>query len=136
MIATYRLNEYVRLNGPRFGDDKWKTYQDADIFLFPTRFKQESFPLVILEAMQFGLPVLASRIGAIPEIIDHGINGYTFDPSDHIGFAKVIMELIEHKDLTQRIGKAGRKKFLENYTSVHLENKIRELYDNCLPDIR
>ena len=49
MIATYRLNEYVRLNGPRFGDDKWKTYQDADIFLFPTRLKQESFPLVILE---------------------------------------------------------------------------------------
>ena len=136
MIHRSGLNESVCLEGPRFGEEKWKAYQDADIFLFPTRFEQESFPLVVIEAMQFGLPVLASRIGAIPEIIDHGVSGYTFEPSDHQAFARVIMEMIERKELMQKVGMEARKKFLEQYTAVHLENNIRELYDHCLADIR
>ncbi|GAI23567.1 unnamed protein product, partial [marine sediment metagenome] len=136
MIDRYGLNESVYLRGPKFGDEKWKEYQQSDIFLFPTRFKQESFPLVVLEAMQFGLPVLASRIGAIPEIINHGENGFTFDPSDHEEFAGVIRELIDQKEILQRVGMAGRQKFLENYTTVHLEKNIRDLYENYLADIR
>jgi glycosyltransferase involved in cell wall biosynthesis len=136
MIDKYGLDESVYLVGPKFGDEKWKAYQDSDIFLFPTRFKQESFPLVILEAMQFGLPVLAGRIGAIPEIINHGENGFIFDPSDHKGFAGVIMELIEQKEILQRVGLAARQDFLENYTTVHLEKNIRDLYESCLFDIR
>ena len=136
MIDRYGLNGSVYLKGPKFGDEKWKVYQDSDIFLFPTRFKQESFPLVVLEAMQFGLPVIASRIGAIPEIINHGKNGFTFDPSDHEGFAGVIMELIDQKEILHRVGMAGKQNFLENYTTVHLERNIRDLYENYLADIR
>jgi len=136
MIDKYGLNESVFLMGSKFGDEKWKVYQDSDIFLFPTRFKQESLPLVILEAMQFGLPVIASRIGAIPEIINHGENGFTFDPSDHEGFAGVISELIDQKEILHRVGMAARQKFLENYTTVHLEKNIKDLYENCLADIR
>jgi len=136
MIDRYGLNESVYLKGPIFGEKKWKVYQDSDIFLFPTRFKQESFPLVILEAMQFGLPVIASRIGAIPEIINHGKNGFILDPSDHEGFARVIRELIGQKEMLHRIGMAARQKYLENYTTVHLEKNIRDLYENCFSDIR
>ncbi len=136
MIDRYGLNGSVYLKGPKFGDEKWKVYQDSDIFLFPTRFKQESFPLVVLEAMQFGLPVIASHIGAIPEIINHGENGFTFDPSDHKGFAGIIMELIDQKEILQRVGMAARQKFLDNYTTVHLEKNIRDLYENYLADIR
>lgn len=135
MIDRFGLHESVFLRGPKFGDEKWKAYQDADLFLFPTRFRQESFPLVVLEAMQFGLPVLTSRMGAIPEIINHGENGFIFDPSDHEGFAGVILELIEQKEMLRSIGLAARQKFLDNYTTVHLEKNMRELYENCLFDI-
>jgi glycosyltransferase involved in cell wall biosynthesis len=82
------------------------------------------------------LPVLASRNGAIPEVIEHGVDGFIFDPSDHAGFVRVIVEMAEHRELMERIGREGRKKFLENYTSLHLENNMRDLYDNCLSDIR
>ena len=136
MRDKFRLNESVHLMGPRFGTEKWKAYQDADIFLFPTRFKQESFPLVVLEAMQFGLPVITSRIGAIPEIIDHGRNGFVFDQSDHAAFARTVMELLRHKDKLREIGMAARQTFHDNYTAAHLEKNIRDLYDDCLADIR
>lgn len=136
MIGKYGLDDSIYLMGPKFGDEKWRVYQDSDIFLFPTRFKQESFPLVVLEAMQFGLPVLASSIGAIPEIIDHGKNGFIFDPSDHEGFAGVIMDLIEQKEMLQSVGLAARQNFLEKYTTVHLEKNIRDMYESCLFDIR
>ncbi len=136
MIDRFGLNESVYLKGPKFGDEKWKVYQDSDIFLFPSRFKQECFPLVVIEAMQFGLPVIASRLGAIPEIINHGENGFILDPSDHEGFAKVIRELIDQKEMLHRVGMAARQKYLENYTTTHLEKNIRDLYENCLSDIR
>lgn len=136
MIDKFGLNESVFLKGPKYGDEKWRTFQEADIFLFPTRFKQECFPLVILEAMQFGLPVLASRMGAITEIIEHGKNGFTFDPSDHDGFARTIMDLIEQKELLQRVGMMARQRFLEKYTTMHLGNNIKDLYENCLSDLR
>jgi glycosyltransferase involved in cell wall biosynthesis len=136
MLNKLGLNNVVCLCGPRYDDEKWKAYRDADIFLFPTRFRQECFPLVILEAMQFGLPVIASRVGAIPDIIDHGKNGFILEPSDHAGFARAVKELCGNRELLNKMSSASREKFMENYTANHMETKFKQLYDNYLDDIR
>jgi len=136
MIDKYGLNEVVSLAGPVFGDEKWKQYQDADVFIFPSQFKQECFPLVVLEAMQFGLPVIASRIGAIPEIIEHGVDGFLLNPGDQAGFVGAVRELINQKEQLCKMGLAARKKYLEYYTDSHLEQNIRNLYDNYITHIR
>jgi len=136
MIDRYGLNEVISLEGPVYGDEKWKLYQDADVFIFPSQFKEECFPLVVLEAMQFGLPVIASRIGAIPEIIEHGVHGLLFHPADRAGFVRAIKEIIGQKDQMQKMGLAAREKYLEHYTETHLEKNLRNLYDNYLTHIR
>lgn len=136
MIDNYRLNEVVSLVGPVFGDEKWKQYRDADVFIFPTQFKEECFPLVVLEAMQFGLPIIASNIGAIPEIIEHGVDGFLFHPEDLSGFVRAISELNDQKDKLKKMGLAARNKYMEHYTDAHLEKNIRDLYDNYLTYIR
>lgn len=136
MLDESGMSGAISLSGPKYGDEKWKEYKDADIFIFPSRFQQECFPLVILEAMQFGLPVIANRIGAIPEIIDHDENGFIFNADDHAGFARAIRELYEQRERLQKMGMAARKKYLEHYTDSHLEKNLRDLYDNYLTHIR
>jgi glycosyltransferase involved in cell wall biosynthesis len=136
MMYKSGLGGSVHLLGPKYGEEKWKEYLEADIFIFPSGFKQECFPLVVLEAMQFGLPVIASRVGAIPEIIDHGENGLIIPVSDHDGFVGAVRELTGQKERLQKMGQAARQKYLDQYTDSHLEKNIRNLYDNYLIDIR
>jgi glycosyltransferase involved in cell wall biosynthesis len=136
MIEKSGLDEVVSLAGPVLGDEKWDLYQDADIFVFPTHFSEECFPLVVLEAMQFGLPVIASRIGAIPEIIEHGVDGFLYHPEDGKGFAEGIRALAGQKDRLRKMGSAAREKYLINYTATHLERNFANLYDDYLINIR
>ena len=63
------LKEKVNYIGPVYGEKKVQLLKDSDIFVFPSYFSEECFPLVILEAMAAGLPVVASDIGAVSEII-------------------------------------------------------------------
>jgi len=60
-ILKSGLGDRIFLKGPRYDEDKLKIYGEADIFVFPSFFRQECFPLVILEAMQAGLPVITTR---------------------------------------------------------------------------
>ncbi len=67
-LQTLPQVEYL---GPVYGEDKQNFYRSIDVLLFPTRYRNEAEPLVVLEAMQNGLPVIAFGRGSIPEIIDN-----------------------------------------------------------------
>jgi glycosyltransferase involved in cell wall biosynthesis len=67
------LTRRVKIPGPLYGKDKQDLLQSADIFVFPT--EKDTFPLVNIEAMQFGLPVVSSNQGVIPDIIRDGLMG-------------------------------------------------------------
>jgi glycosyltransferase involved in cell wall biosynthesis len=78
-----KLREYVKKNeipnvffyGDIRGDDKFNLLKSCDLFLFPT-YHGEGFPNVIVEALFFGLPVITRPIAAIPDMVEHGVNGY------------------------------------------------------------
>lgn len=82
-----------------------RLYQNADICVFPSRY--ESFGLTILEAMGFGKPVIASKVGGIPEIIEDRVNGILVRPRSH-DLAKNIVALVKNPKLRNKIGKKGR----------------------------
>ncbi|MEX2364643.1 MAG: glycosyltransferase family 4 protein, partial [Balneolaceae bacterium] len=66
--------------GVQTGKKKMKTFQEADIFCFPTFYENENFPVVIIEAMQAGLPIISSRWRGIPSMIQNGVNGFLISP--------------------------------------------------------
>lgn len=124
-IQKHRINEkQIVLCGEKNGRDKWEEYFTADMFIFPSVFRQECFPLVILEAMQAGLPLVASSIGAIPEIITHGENGFLVQPGNIAGFVKYTLELQRDPYLRRRIGTEARKQFMAKHNSDMMESKI------------
>jgi N-acetyl-alpha-D-glucosaminyl L-malate synthase BshA len=113
-VANQGLSESVEFVGERH--DLIALLSSADLFLLPSA--QESFGMAALEAMACGTPVVASRVGGLPEVIDDGETGFLCDEDDINGMAARSIELLTDKALHQRIAGAGaiavRQRFCED----------------------
>ena len=89
-------------------------YRRATIFVLPSR--QEPFGIALLEAGAFGLPVVASRVGGIPEILTDGINGRLVAPDDPAELALCLRSLLDSPAASQEIGARLRQHVLSNFT--------------------
>lgn len=127
-----KMEEFVEILGPKIGKPKWDLFCNSDIFCFPTFFESESFGNVLLEAMMFELPVVATNWRAIPEIIDDNVNGFLVPIKDSVALSKKLEVLINNSELRIKMGKMGRKKFLENYTLDKHLNKMEVVLSNIL----
>ncbi|MEI7928064.1 MAG: glycosyltransferase family 4 protein, partial [Verrucomicrobiales bacterium] len=76
-----------------YGEDKWKALAEANVFAFPSFYRSENFPLVLIEALAFGLPVVATHWRGIPSIIEEGVNGFMVEPHDCEALADKLVEL-------------------------------------------
>lgn len=126
-INNYGLEKWVEYKGPLYEKAKYEVLQMSDIFVFPTL--NESFGNVALEAMQFGLPVVASSEGSLPEIIDDGLNGFLVEKNNPLALAEKIETLLKDKDLRRKMGEEGRRTFREKYTCDIYEKNIKEIFE-------
>lgn len=91
----------------------------------------EGFGLVLLEAMAAARPVVASRVSAIPEIVQHGVTGLLCEPGDHEGFAHALLRL-EEADVRARLGVAGHDRVLAHFTPERMAEATLSIYKECL----
>lgn len=120
------LDRIVFAHGPVYGEEKSTLYGDADIFAFPSH--DECFPLVLLEAMKFGLPVVCTDVGGIPDIVIDGITGLLFPAGDIGSLAEKLELLINDHGMAQQMGKAGRKRFEERFTLGIFEENLKKTF--------
>jgi len=108
LIKKLKLSSRVHLRGYiQYGPALIQKYLQSDVFVLPSI--TEGFPKVILEAMAFGLPVVCSGVGAIPEIIHHGHNGLLVKPKSVEDLVDAIWTLIKSPKLRRRIVESGYK---------------------------
>jgi glycosyltransferase involved in cell wall biosynthesis len=88
-----------------------------DIFLLTSR--REGVPTVILEAMAGGLPVVACDVGAVREVVEHGVTGFLVPANDPAAVARAVRPLIERPALRQQMGESARQRAHERYTLRH-----------------
>ncbi len=99
----------------------------ADVLLVPSRW--EGFGLVALEAMRMGCPVMASRVGGLPEVVEDGITGRLVDGADPAAWVKTLQALDD--EALRRMGQAGRRRFEALFTLQRVVGQLHALYD-CL----
>jgi glycosyltransferase involved in cell wall biosynthesis len=89
-------------------------YASADLFVLPSR--MENFPLVLLEAMASGLPVVATAVGGVPELVVHGETGLLVPPNDPLVLAQAINSLLDDPEGMRSMGARGRDTVRQRYT--------------------
>jgi len=87
----------------------------------------ESFGLTIVEAMSHGVPVIATAIGGIPEILVNGRGGYLVAPNDVLGMAELIKQLLSNRALREEQGRYGKQCFEENFRAEKMARKYAKL---------
>ena len=116
----------VEILGGCYGEKKNKILEKSDVLIFPT--KNECFPLVILEAMQFGLAIVSTNNGAIPDMLDYGDAGLIVDSGDVDGLTESIEKLISDENLRMTISQNAYRKFKKGYTLKTFEKNLLQMF--------
>lgn len=121
-VSDRDLNKYVKYLGKKYGTEKNEIFANNDIFVFPTFYNNECFPLVLLEAMQAGLPCISTDEGAIPDLLDN--TGIIVKTRNSEQVADAIEKLINDKELYSVLSQNAQQRFKENYTISSFEQNI------------
>lgn len=131
-VVKRGLEGMVVYHGRKYGKDKEAFLNAADIFVFPTFYHNECFPLVLLEAMEHGVACISTTEGGIPGIIDNGKTGFLVPKHDVVALADKIQLLLSNSDLRCNMGKAGRVKFEKEFTLNVFENRMTWILEHIV----
>ncbi len=128
VIAELGLEALVAFPGRVDGEAKRELLERADLLVFPG-YQPEGLPLVILEAMAAGLPVVSTDTGAIRDVVVHGVTGLIVDKRSPAGLAAAVRRLAEDEALRLRMGRAGRERYLAEFTEERCAHRLVALFD-------
>ncbi len=123
-VEQRKLGDVFHFAG--FHSDTFQFMKSFDIFALPSL--SEGLSSAILEAMATSLPIVATEVGGIPELVKNGDNGLLVAPGDPVALAHAIQYLVDHPDVAKRMGEHGRDRMELQFT---LERKIRETEQIC-----
>lgn len=119
--------KFINYVGPKYGKKKNAYFEQTDIFVFPTYYSNECFPLVLLEAMQYKLPIVTTNEGGIPDIVKDGVNGCTCERMDSLSLANEIETIISDRNVRIELGENGYKMFKEEFTLARFNISIANI---------
>ena len=102
----------------------------SDLFLLPS--SQESFGLAALEAMACEVPVIASRVGGLPEVIQHGENGFLYTLDDDDAMGRSAIALLQDEPLRRRVGAAAARTAHERFGADKIVTEYERFYEEIL----
>jgi glycosyltransferase involved in cell wall biosynthesis len=119
------LCDQVAICGIVEGEDKFRLFAESDIFCFPSHYSAENFPLVLLEAMSFGLPVVATAWRGIAEAVD-GRNGFLVPIKNSQAVAEKLAVLLQDPEARRRLGQNGRARYLAEFTVAAFRSRMED----------
>lgn len=137
LLRTLARNADVRFHGPVAERDLPGLYRRAQVFVLPSVAVtcygkkieiSELLGLSLLEAMASGTPVIASRVGGLPEVVKHGETGFLVPPGDETALRAAIEEVTGNETLARRMGLAGRDLVAEEFTWDRCALRCLEAY--------
>lgn len=131
-VTDYGLEDKAIYVGRKLGAEKNEFLAKANIFAFPTYYEKETFGLVNLEAMQYELPIISTNEGGIPDVVKENVSGFIVPQRDSKALAVKLESLIMDKTLRETMGRNGKKRYEDNFTLQHFEDKLTELLNKII----
>lgn len=131
-VRLANLTKHVFAYGKKLGEEKSVFFNNSDIFVFPTFYHKETFGLVNVEAMQYGLPVISTPEGGIPDVVVDGETGFLVPQQNATALAEKIELLIKHPEMRLQMGAAGKNRFDKLFTIEKFENRLSEILQQAI----
>lgn len=126
MAASLAIASDVRFEGFVPDERVGEFLAGLDVFVLSSL--SEGLPFTVIEAMRAGLPIVASRVGGVPEIIEDGVSGILYDPGDEVALAAALERLWRDPEQARRLGAAARRKYGERFTVDAMHEGIRQAF--------
>lgn len=120
------VRERIRFLGYLPYDELPRIFASADLAIAPTYY--EDFPIRILESLSSGVPVVATDVGGIREVVVSGSTGRLIRPGDPLALAEAVVDLLEDDDRRVALGAEGRRRIVEEFSWQRAAERTRELY--------
>lgn len=120
----------VLFTGALVGDQLIDAYHAAEVVVLLSRF--DASPIVLVEAMAAGKPIIATHVGGIPDIVQDGVNGLLVEPGDAGAAASAINRILSDRGLAKRLGQAGKALVREKYQWSQIAGQVASLYAELL----
>lgn len=129
LVEEYGLNEKIKHLGYLNNNQKKEILLNSDVMIFPTEYPYEALPRVIIEAFEYGIPVVSTNNGSIPSMITHGQTGYILDNCTPVAIAEYLT-MLSDKTKSTEMGRNARKRFISTYEiSVFTKNFLKIIDD-------
>jgi glycosyltransferase involved in cell wall biosynthesis len=137
LSALKNLPEHVVVvdPAPAFGDEKWTRLRNSDVLVFPTRYRRENLPLVIIEAMAASRPVVATRWRGIPTLVRHGETGFLQDVGDIQGISKSLGQIMDNPALRIAMGEKARRDYEQRFSMMIFVENLRSIFKQAVRDV-
>ena len=116
----------IRYTGPVEEKQKPALYQSAALYVLPSIY--EDFGIVNIEALACGTPVVASRVGGVPEVVEDRVDGIIFEAGNAAELAAAIDKLMSDRELRRKFGEEGRKIVLEKFSWDRIIERLENIY--------
>ncbi len=128
VVSTKGLDNKVLFTG--FQENVREILACVDIAVLPSYF--EGMGRVLLEAMAMEKPVVGTRVGGIPDLIEDGVNGFLVEPGNVMELAEAILKILNEKKIANQLGANGRRKIQSRYSSAYMVQAIEAVYRRLL----
>lgn len=128
-IIIRGLRSKITYHGRKTGEEKKQRLMNADVLIHPTL--DDCFPLVLIEAMQYGLPIVTTDEGGIPDMVENGNNGLICEKNNPESLALCLEYLLNDESIRKRMGESGYEKYRNEYTLEGFEKKLISILKSC-----
>ena len=132
LVRKKKLQKDVHFLGKQ--DQVYRLLSEADLFLLPSQL--ESFGLAALEAMACEVPVIATNVGGVPEVIEHGVDGFLVEPEDVATAGRYAIDVLSRSDRGRELGKLARVNAKKNFCSNDVIPTYERYYQRVLSESR
>jgi glycosyltransferase involved in cell wall biosynthesis len=130
LSANMGLGRYVRFLGNR--RDVAQLLHLSDVLTLPSHPAVETLPLSVMEAMAAGVPVVATRVGSLPELVKDGSTGLLIEPGDPDALAKAVRSLLDHSDRARAMAGAAKKAVHDHYSVDSMVERYVALFESLV----
>ena len=132
LVRNLNLEKHINFIGQVPNEEVREYMAASNVFILPSL--SEGFPVTVVEAMASGLPIVATNVRGLPEIVKDGENGFLVEPKNLEEIADKVLLLLKNEELRKRISKRNKEE-VKKYSWKNIVEKLEDVYYECLPQM-